>query len=135
MYRSSPLEIMFTLHFLKIAVEVKSLGLSHVIKLRYGVGKGMLSIKYYLLEQILILCQSDIIEITRLSKAEVNLATIVASFNAQTVTGNDMACKRCEISTLIKDNGVDLFFVTETRLNLKYQQYERHNGDEFKDSR
>ena len=28
--------------------------------------------------------------------------------------GKDMACKRCEISTFIKDNGVDLFFVTET---------------------
>ena len=39
---------------------------------------------------------------------------IVASFNAQSVKGNDMACKRCEISTFIKDNGVDLFFVTET---------------------
>ena len=25
-----------------------------------------------------------------------------------------MACKRCEISTFIKDNGVDLFFATET---------------------
>ena len=36
---------------------------------------------------------------------------IVASFNAQSVKGNDMACKRCEISTFIKDNGVDLFFV------------------------
>ena len=35
---------------------------------------------------------------------------IVASFNAQSVKGNDMACKRCEISTFIKDNGVDLFF-------------------------
>ena len=34
---------------------------------------------------------------------------IVASFNAQTVKGNDMACKRCETSTFIKDNGVDLF--------------------------
>ena len=34
---------------------------------------------------------------------------IVASFNAQSVNGNDMACKRCEISTFIKDNGVDLF--------------------------
>ena len=34
---------------------------------------------------------------------------IVASFNAQSVDGNYMACKRCEISTLIKDNGVDLF--------------------------
>ena len=39
---------------------------------------------------------------------------IVASFNAQSVKGNDMACKRCEISTFIKDNGVNLFFVTET---------------------
>ena len=28
-----------------------------------------------------------------------------------------MACKRCEISTFIKDNGVDLFFVTETWLS------------------
>ena len=34
---------------------------------------------------------------------------IVASFNAQSVKGNNMACKH-EISTLIKDNGVDLFF-------------------------
>ena len=44
---------------------------------------------------------------------------IVASFNAQTVTGNDMACKRCEISTFIKDNGVDLFFVTERWLSAQ----------------
>ena len=35
-----------------------------------------------------------------------------------------MACKRCEISTFIKDNGVDLFFVTETWLSAK--------GDEAK---
>ena len=34
---------------------------------------------------------------------------IVASFIAQSVKGNDMACRRCEISTFIKDNGVDLF--------------------------
>ena len=34
---------------------------------------------------------------------------IVASFNAQSVKGNDMACKRCEISTFIKDNGVYIF--------------------------
>ena len=27
---------------------------------------------------------------------------------------NDMACKRCEISTFVKDNGVVLLFVTET---------------------
>ena len=30
------------------------------------------------------------------------------SFNVQSVKGN-MACKRCKISTFIKDNGVDLF--------------------------
>ena len=44
---------------------------------------------------------------------------IVASFNAQSVKGNDMAGKRCEISTFIKDNGVDLFFVTETWLSVQ----------------
>ena len=49
---------------------------------------------------------------------------IVASFNAQSVKGNDMVCKRCEISTFIKDNGVDLFFVTETWLSAQ--------GDEAK---
>ena len=49
---------------------------------------------------------------------------IVASFNAQSVKGNDMACKRCEISTFIKDNGVDLFCVTETWLSAQ--------GDEAK---
>ena len=35
-----------------------------------------------------------------------------------------MACKRCEISTFIKDNGVDLYFVTETWLSAQ--------GDEAK---
>ena len=49
---------------------------------------------------------------------------IVASFNAQSVKGNDMACRRCEISTFIKYNGVDLFFVTETWLSAQ--------GDEAK---
>ena len=44
---------------------------------------------------------------------------IVASFNAQSVKGNDMACKHCEISTSIKDNGVDLFLVTETWLSAQ----------------
>ena len=48
----------------------------------------------------------------------------VASFNAQSAKCNDMACKRCEISTFIKDNGVDLFFVTETWLSAQ--------GDEAK---
>ena len=49
---------------------------------------------------------------------------IVASFKSQSVKGNDMACKRCEISTFIKDNGVDHFFVTETWLSAQ--------GDEAK---
>ena len=35
-----------------------------------------------------------------------------------------MACKRCEISTSKEDNGVDLFFVTETWLSAQ--------GDEAK---
>ena len=30
-----------------------------------------------------------------------------------------MACRRCEISTAMKDNGVDLFFVTETWLSAQ----------------
>ena len=39
-----------------------------------------------------------------------NLHSImVATFNAQSVKGNDVACSRCEISTFIKDNGVHLF--------------------------
>ena len=44
---------------------------------------------------------------------------IVASFNAQSVKCNDMACKRCEISTFAKDNAVDLFFVTETWISAQ----------------
>ena len=49
---------------------------------------------------------------------------IVASFSAQSVKGNDMACKHCETSTSIKDNGVDIFSVTETWLSAQ--------GDEAK---
>ena len=49
---------------------------------------------------------------------------IVASFNAQSVKGNDVAFRRCEISMFIKDNGVDLYFVTETWLSAQ--------GDEAK---
>ena len=30
-----------------------------------------------------------------------------------------MVCKRCEISTFIKDNGVDLFFVTKIWLSAQ----------------
>ena len=44
---------------------------------------------------------------------------IAASFNAQSVKSNDMACRRCEMSTFIKDNGVDLFYVTETWLSAQ----------------
>ena len=44
---------------------------------------------------------------------------IVASFNAQSVKSKEMACKRCEISTFIKDNCVYLFFVTETWLSAQ----------------
>ena len=44
---------------------------------------------------------------------------IVASFNAQSVKGNDMACRRCEISTFIKDNGIASFLVTKHGLVLK----------------
>ena len=50
---------------------------------------------------------------SRCKKEEIKCAAFnVASFNAQSVKRNDMACKRCEISTSIKGNGVDLFFVT-----------------------
>ena len=34
---------------------------------------------------------------------------IVASFNAQSMNGSEMANRHCEISTFIKDNGVDQF--------------------------
>ena len=44
---------------------------------------------------------------------------VVASFNAQSVKSNEMTCKRCGISTFIKDNGVDLVFLTETWLSAK----------------
>ena len=41
----------------------------------------------------------------------------IPSFNTQSVRGNDMAGKHCEISTYIRDNGIDLFFVSEVCLN------------------
>ena len=44
---------------------------------------------------------------------------IVASFNTQSVKGNDMACKRCEISTFIKIMALISFFVTETWLSAQ----------------
>ena len=33
-----------------------------------------------------------------------------------------MASKRCEISTLIRDNGADLLFVKETKLSALYDE-------------
>ena len=42
----------------------------------------------------------------------------------ESVKDNDMACKRCQISTLTKDNGVDLFLVPEKWLSAQ--------GDEAK---
>ena len=56
---------------------------------------------------------------SRCKKEETKFAFIVASFNAQSVKGNGMACKRCEISTFIKDNGVDLFLWMKHGLVLK----------------
>ena len=50
------------------------------------------------------------------------VASFNAQFNAQSVKGNDMASKRCEISTFIKDNGVYLFFVTETWLSARGEE-------------
>ena len=47
---------------------------------------------------------------------------IAASPKAQSVKGNDMACKRYEISTFVKHNGVDLFFVTETWLSAQGEE-------------
>ena len=47
---------------------------------------------------------------------------MLASLNAQSVKGNDMACKRCEISTFIKDNGVDLFLLLKHVLVLKVKK-------------
>ena len=49
---------------------------------------------------------------------------IVASFNAKSVKGNNMACKRCEISTFIKIMALTSFCVTETWLSAQ--------GDEAK---
>ena len=44
---------------------------------------------------------------------------IVASFIAQSVKDNDMASKRYEISSSIKNNGVDVVFVTELWLSAQ----------------
>ena len=44
---------------------------------------------------------------------------IVASFSAQSEMGNYMACKRSEMSTYIRQNGIDLLFVSETWLSAQ----------------
>ena len=57
---------------------------------------------------------------SRCKKEETKFAFIhSASFSAQSVKGNDMACNRCEISTFIKDNGVDLFLCLKHGLVLR----------------
>ena len=40
------------------------------------------------------------------------LTIMIIHHNYNIININDMACKRCEISKFIKDNGVDLFFAT-----------------------
>ena len=52
---------------------------------------------------------------------------IFASLNAQSVKDKEMACKRCEISTFIKDNGVDLVFLLKHGLVLKVTKQELLN--------
>ena len=42
-----PPELVFTPHFLKIVVEVKTSGRPHVMKVSLGVSKGMLHVKYF----------------------------------------------------------------------------------------
>ena len=44
---------------------------------------------------------------------------VAASFNEQSVKGSDMASKCHKISTFRKDDDVDLFFDTETRLSAQ----------------
>ena len=44
---------------------------------------------------------------------------IVASSNAQSLKENDIACRRCEISTYIRDNGVDHIFATDTWISAQ----------------
>ena len=43
----------------------------------------------------------------------------MAPFGAQSEIGNDMACKRSEMSTYIRQNGIDLLFVSETWLSAQ----------------
>ena len=60
----------------------------------------------------------------RKGRNKICINSLLFNFNAQSVKGIDMACKRCETSTFTKDNDVDLFFVTETWLSAQ--------GDETK---
>ena len=56
-------------------------------------------------------CHSHLIRSSRgVEKKKQNVHPfVVASFNVLSENGNDMACKRCKISTFMKDNGVNLF--------------------------
>ena len=60
---------MFTPHFLRIMVEVKTPGLPHVLKLWLGAGKGML-------QQIIFLCQFKLVKIGIFHNIEVHLVTL-----------------------------------------------------------
>ena len=81
---------------LSLRMKTSLLGLSTVYRLKH------LSIGYHLPHH-----HRSSRGVTR-KKQDVH-AFIVASFNAQSVKGNDMDCKCCEISMFTKDNGIDLF--------------------------
>ena len=49
----------------------------------------------------------------------VYLQTFEAALFWKKKKGTDMACRRCEISTFIKYNGVDLIIFTETWLSAQ----------------
>ena len=59
----------FPPHVTKIVVEVKALGLSHVLKLWLWVRKGMLPVEYFCSNKAPFLCQLNFMEIIRLSQS------------------------------------------------------------------
>ena len=68
MWPSCPPKLDLAPHFLKIVVDVKALGPPHVLRLSLWVSKGILPIKHSL-QQILHLCQLNVMEIIRLSQS------------------------------------------------------------------
>ena len=62
----------FLKHFM---VEVNTLGPPHVIKLRLGLSKGMLPVRYFCSNNSS-LCQFKLVKVKSFHKIEVNLATI-----------------------------------------------------------